>query len=309
MTEEDFDRIIATYPYPIAGILRRLRTVECLDPGNAKYDCIIDTAEAVTRFLSVLVLCLCRDHAETSGVVASAPWSANLTKTLARPSWGHWMEITREGLKWLHERGEPSPLAARLTEFFFDHPPKESQSAQALGRLLTIRNDVAHKRKPKTLPHELESLCEQTQADLMTVIESIGFLANYSLTFVVKIEVSKRRHKAPDFRHSMVRPIVGGDFPAVKKSLSAALESNSVLLRQGETGPYLNLDPLLVYDTSGKAPDLFFFNGMKSPSAMEYVACKHGGEFDSARSARAHELAEEMQYLLKALTPQAGASS
>jgi hypothetical protein len=86
--------------------------------------------------------------------------------------------------------------------------------------------------------------------------------------------------------------------------MGTAIESRAVIFRQGDTGPYLNLDPLLVYEhASGAAPDLFFYNGMANPTSLRYVACKHGGEFDSSRSARAEDLTEEMRNLLRVLAP------
>jgi hypothetical protein len=291
VTEDEFDRVIATYPYPITGIFSRLGTIECLDLGDRRFNCILDTAEAVTRFLSALALCLCRDYAEANAVSPSAPLDQNFYQSLKRPSWGHWLHFTREGIKWLKGQGEPEPLVTRLADFFFDRLPRESHVAQALGRLLTVRNDVEHGRKPAHYAPQLKALCEETHADLVTVIGALGFLADYNLNFVHQIEVWKRHRRDPDFRHRLVRIRAGGgDFRATEKSFASALESRAVIFRQGGTGPYLNLDPLLVYEhASGAAPDLFFYNGMANPTSLRYVACKHGGEFDSSRSARAED--------------------
>ncbi len=56
---------------------------------------------------------------------------------------------------------------------------------------------------------------------------------------------------------------------------------------------------LLVYEAAaGKAPDLFFYNGMKSPERADYTAWKHGGTFEGGASERAAYLAEELTNLL-----------
>jgi len=305
MTEDEFDRVIDSYPYPIASIFSRLGTVECLDPGDRRLNCILDTAEAASRFLCALVLCLCRDQGETQS--EAAPLSPDFQKNLQRPSWGHWVDFSRDGLKWLAQRATPNPLAGQLADFFFARIPKESPAILALGRLLTARNDIAHKRTPAHYAPQLEALCHQTYADLETLIKALGFFADYNLTFVDQINVWKRRRHEPDFRHRLVRIRADrSDFRAAEKTYGEPLETRTVIFRQGDTGPYLNLDPLLVYEhSSGDAPDLFFFNGMKNAQAIRYVACKRGGEFDSAKSARAADLAEEMQILLRVLSPAA----
>lgn len=305
MTEDDFDRVIDSYPYPIASIFSRLGTVECLDPGDRRLNCILDTAEAASRFICALVLCLCRDHGEAQG--DPAPLSLDFCRNLKRPSWGHWVEFSRDGLKWLAQHGAVDPLALALTDVFFERIPKESPAVHALGRLLTARNDIAHKRKPAHYAPQLQALCQETYADLVTLINALAFLADYSLNFVDQISVSKRRHHAPDFRHRLVRIRADrSDFRAAEKVYGEPMETRAVIFRLGDSGPYLNLDPLLVYEhSSGDAPDLFFFNGMKNPQSINYVACKRGGEFDSANSARGVELADEMQILLGVLAPAA----
>jgi hypothetical protein len=66
-----------------------------------------------------------------------------------------------------------------------------------------------------------------------------------------------------------------------------------------ESRRHLNLDPLLIYESSaGKAPDLFFYNGLKKPDVAEYAACNHGGHFLSLESERAAELSEELENLV-----------
>lgn len=142
MTEDEFDEIIKTYPYPIASIFSRLGTVECLDPGDRRLNCILDTAEAVSRFLCALVLCLCRDQGEKHS--EPAPLNADFLQNFKRPSWGHWMEFSRDGLKWLAQRKAQDPLALQLAGFFFEPIPKESPAIQALGRLLITEGVYRH---------------------------------------------------------------------------------------------------------------------------------------------------------------------
>lgn len=61
------------------------------------------------------------------------------------------MQFTREGLKWLLQQETPAVLARELAGFYFERPPRESQAAEALGRLLTARNDLEHGAQAGTL--------------------------------------------------------------------------------------------------------------------------------------------------------------
>jgi hypothetical protein len=307
--EKEFDQIINSLPYPITCIFSRLGTVDCLKLDNRRLNYILDTAEAASRFLGVLVLCLCRDQGELSGDAVHL--NIDSLQKLKKPTWGYWIEFSREGLKWLAQQDTSNPLAGQLVNFFFKRIPKESPAIQAMGRLLTIRNDIVHKNEPILYAPQLQDLCEKTYADLKILIKALGFLADYNLSCVDQINVWKRRHHEPDFSHSLVRISAGHcDFRAAEKSYKQPLETRSVIFRQGDTGPYLNLDPLLIYDyKSGAAPDLFFFNGMKNPQAINYVACKQGIGFDSGNKTRAAELAEEMQNLMRVLAPDSGGRS
>lgn len=311
MTEDEFDLVVQTYPYPIAGLFNRLGTVECGMPNFDRLSCILKVAEAISRFLSALVLCQCRDHAEQHpGDNPPAGFCTDFRKHLRRPSWGHWLHFTREGLKWLMQQETPAVLARELAGFYFDRCPRESQAAEALGRLLTARNDLEHGRTPVHYAPQIKALCEECYAELATVIQGLGFLTEYRLSVVHQIEVWKRRGHEPDYRHRVVRIRVGGDFRASWRSLAAPLESRTVMLERGEGGAYLNLDPFLVFEiAAGAVQDLFFYNGMDDPKAMEYVACKQGGSFPSAKSERAAVLADEMENLLCLFAPPAEGGS
>ena len=118
-------------------------------------------------------------------------------------------------------------------------------------------------------------------------------------------EVLKRRKKDPNYWHRL-KKIQGSssDFLGDRCRLGMTLDSRAVILRHPDSGHYLDLDPLLVYeDGAGKAPDIFFYNGMKSDTVVEYAACKHGGQFESDRCERADEIAEEVQHLLHLFSP------
>ena len=193
--------------------------------------------------------------------------STDFRKHLKRPSWGHWLQFTREGLKWLMRAEAPAPLARQLVGFYFDRPPRESKVAEALGRLLTARNDLKHWRTSAHYTPQFEALFEETDAELLRVIEGLRFLAGYGLTSVRKIDVWKRRRHNPDYEHTVAQIIPRMDFRSSTKSLATPLESEAVVLRCGEGGAYLNLDPLLVYENvSGRRRISFSIMAWTAPA-------------------------------------------
>lgn len=293
------------FPYPIASAFRWLLAEEYSDPGSPRLDQILATAEAISRFLGMVVLCECRDYAEDRGGAPPLALSGDFERQFRRPSWGSWLYFAREGLKWLNKAGVPGLLVVKLVDFYFERLPKESKAAQALGELVTLRNGLEHGKIQLRYPHQFRKHCEEFYPRLEVVLEALAFLLDYELNFVSQIEVRKRRKKDPSYEHRFVK-IRGADerFGGGPCKLSTALDSQTVILREPRSGHYLDLDPLLVREAeAAKAVDIFFYNGMKDHAVVEYAACKHGGAFESSHCERADEIAEEMQHLLHLLSP------
>jgi len=300
MMKERYAReIMSSFPYPVASSFVRLRTDECLDPGPLRLKYILATAEAIARFCGIIALCECREYIERTGSVPPKSLGNDFSRMFQRPSWGSWMHFAREGLKWLKAEDEKL-CCAEITDFYLDSKGKESEAVQALGKLLTFRNQLSHDKIKAMHPHHFSELCDQTYPLLEAVLEAMDFLLDYELVFISQIEVHKRRKHEADFLHRL--KVINGhsdDFHGGRDHRTSFMESGNMVLRNIDTAEYLNLDPLLVYeDAAGKAPDIFFYNGMKKPQSAEYAACKHGGGFGSADSAAVNDIAEELEALL-----------
>ncbi|MFC1896616.1 hypothetical protein ACFL0Q_08185, partial [Thermodesulfobacteriota bacterium] len=287
--------IIAGFPYPIVAYFMKLGTDECLDPGWLRLKYILATAEAISRFLGIVVLCECRELQEKNSAEVPTSLVVDFEKKFKTPGWGNWTHFTREGLRWLdaHQVEQTTP---ELVSFYFKRVPAESSAASALGKLLTIRNGLSHEKIKAMHASDFHSLCEETYPPLEEVLEALDFLLNYELAFVSQIEVNKRRKRAPSFLHRFSRLIGSSDaFPGARETLDSFLDSSSILLIDTENRRHLNLDPLLIYEASaGKAPDIFFYNGLKKPGVAEYSGCHRGGNVVSTDSKRAEELGEEI---------------
>jgi hypothetical protein len=299
MKERYVREIIAGFPYPIVANFIKLGTDECLDHGPLRLQYILSTAEAISRFLGIVTLCECRELLEDRQAKLPSSLVTDFHKRFGAPSWGSWIHFTREGLKWLMS-SEVKLTMPEVTSFYFKKPPAESRAAVALGRLLTIRNELSHQKLSAMHGQEFSILCEETYPLLEEVLESLGFLLDYELAFISQIEVDRKRKRPPTFLHRLSKLI--GDslaFRGDRKALNEYMDSSAILLLNTEDRRYLNLDPLLVREeTAGKAPDIFFFNGLKKSDVALYAACNQGGSFLSSDSRRFGEMGRELQNLV-----------
>jgi hypothetical protein len=230
--------------------------------------------------------------------------TADFTKNFERVTFGNWLRLARESLRWLKDE-QAELFIPEIVGFFFDSSSRAGNAMEALERLVTLRNDISHERSKAINANDYKPLCEKAQDNLDKVLEGMGFLLEYELSFISEIKVDKRRRHTPTYQHRF-KKLIGNsdDFEGNKDDpRNVPLESQSVVLLNKATGNHLNLDPLLIYEEAagkkpeGKATDIFFYNGMKDPTKAEYQACKHGGRFLSCYSDRADCLEEELREL------------
>lgn len=288
--------IASRFPYPIAAPFARLRTEECMDPGLTRLKYILATGEAVARFCGILVLCECRATLEDQAADSrSEVLSKDLHEWLRAPSWGGWLQVMREGLKWLRSQ-DLKPQCCDLTDFMLDRRGRPSINLQALTQLLELRNRLSHDKLGGVLhARDFERLCEESFPALEQVLAGLDFLMDYELTFVSEIHVHKRRRHKATFHHRF--KVFGGEsdtFSGDRETRPRYCESQTIILKALDSSVYLNLDPFFIYDEkTGRAPDLFFFNGLKRGDCADYSACKHGGAFVSSDSPSGSQIAEE----------------
>ncbi|MFA6318932.1 MAG: hypothetical protein WC943_16100 [Elusimicrobiota bacterium] len=297
MKERYAREIINGFPYPIATVFIRLRTDECMDPGPLRLKYLLATGEAIARFLGVITLCECRRVLEQGEVAPPKSLAANFKAQFSRPSWGIWLQFVREGSRWLADN-DVTPTITELPGFLFTGSGKESDAARAMAELLTVRNGLSHEKLKALHPGEFRQLCDRVTPLLEEVLEGLDFLLDYELKFVSAIEVLKPRRRDAAFRHRFKR-IIGSsdDFHGDRHTMPAFHDSTAIILASLEGGHSLNLDPLLIHEeNAGKAPDIFFYNGMKASDKAEYAACKHGGNFTATdlEPERAGEIGDEL---------------
>ncbi len=297
MKNRYINEVLSSFPYPISSRFTKLGTDECLDAGPLRLQYIWLTSEAICRFLGVVVLCECRQLVETKPELAIR-FPNHFLESFKRPSWGTWIAIIREGLKYLYQH-QATLLMPELHDFYFDRHQKPSRAAKALDDALALRNAYSHDKLKALHQHQFVALCEQSYPLMETALEASHFLLDYELVFISQIKVNKCRNQPSRFHHH-IKKIMGenDEFKGARDELAFNMDTHAALLLNPDSKHFLNLDPLLVYEAkAGKAPDVFFYNGMRSPNKATYTACKHGESFTSDNSERATVLKTELQQL------------
>ncbi|NUO01331.1 MAG: CHAT domain-containing protein, partial [Saprospiraceae bacterium] len=112
---------------------------------------------------------------------------------------------------------------------------------------------------------EIESFCVQAEDHLCEIFRHIGFCAKYKLATVKTIELLKRRHEVPRYRHNIVvlDKVSAGVLDDVLES-DVFSDNNSVVLLHSDdaVSPFLNLSPFLIDENALKGQQnskLFFF--------------------------------------------------
>jgi len=305
--DEQYQRDIMTrFPYPVARVFRKLRTDEYLDPGPQRRDQILATAEAVTRFVAFVVLCECRDLLERDGSSQVKTFLPFIEKTFEKPSWGVWHGTVREGLKLIAQAGA-EPILKELHGYWFAKGNRQSEAADALEKLSACRNGLEHGSIPKDTA-TAKRLCEENYPLLCAALLPLAFLLNYRFVSCSAIEVTKRRRFDPRFHHRIADAVgTTEDFMSQRDERSVPLDAPALLLLEPRGRRCLNLDPLLVHESkAGRAPDIFCFAGGSRSGAASFVACNHGGEFNTAGSRRQEILEEEVKHLFDLFVARTG---
>jgi hypothetical protein len=123
--------------------------------------------------------------------------------------------------------------------------------------------------------NEIESFCVQAEKHLGTILKHLAFFVKYKLTTIKRIEIIKRRHKEPKFRHNKVLldKVTAGivDDVTVYNSFT---DNNSVILLKDvqQVVDYLSLSPFIIDENAltGNQNSKLFFYSFQNASARDY---------------------------------------
>jgi len=269
-------------PVPIAVSYRRIRACHALDAKRLKH--ILQTAEMTARLLGVVVLANLRDELK-AGRMASAPATGRFIEALRRPSYGHWMEIVREGVKLFRQ----SELFIPELEPLVFKGASPARPYELLSELLTLRNRFAHGDMSGP---EITRACTDAEKDVTEVLARLDFFEAYPFYFVRRVRVRKRALAPCRYTHEFW--LLNGPYAdpeAVSEEREWHTDTDEVILQRADNR-FLNLDPLLLYldreaydEASPLQPDLYILNGYQRSGqgfVGDFLPCgRSGQEFNS----------------------------
>jgi hypothetical protein len=130
------------YPFPIAHAIKRAMALR--DDDAQKLKSLIDAAEAVIRFLALVVLAQLHRDLEHQQAPPLGSRGEQLAEDLRNPSFGRWQGILRDVLK-CYSAHRHLLMMPELFDFYFK--PSRGQRlqvqpvvSQAIDPLITLRN-------------------------------------------------------------------------------------------------------------------------------------------------------------------------
>lgn len=272
-------------PYPIATSMRRIRACHDKDAKRLKY--VLQAAEMTARFLAIVVLTDLREGLRKEALEASEPL-ARFADHLRRPSFGHWIEILREGVRVLAEWDDA--FMPELRELVFARKLGSPGKGLALLQdIVSVRNRFAHGDMG---PAEIAKSCDELEKMMAELLRAMDFIEDYMPYYVKTVNVHRRRLEASKFSHQFW--LLAGayqDPEAIFSEREWHTDTEDFILEK-EAGGFLNLHPMYLYldaerydEASGIRPDLYVMNGFerkKQGWKIHYLPCGTSGrEFTS----------------------------
>ncbi len=285
------------FPHPIAVAFSEFRRPQLREPSGERLDAIFKVGENISRFIGIVAFCECRALFERGDLQPTSGLTDATRGALTRPSWGCWHGLAREGLKCLKDVRKEM-VAPELLGLLFEQiapKPVASKTSDALDRLLTLRNDKSHNRVNLSNDVEVRSANEEATALLEGILEQLEFLTEYQLVVHNPITVTKPRRGEPRFFHTFIY-VTGNSlsFDGEVEAMDGLMDSHTIVLTDEQFEKQLSLDPFYLFDTAGRAPDVYFFDGAKGKSRYRFIGFGPGGELASTDSLRADCIAEEI---------------
>lgn len=125
---------------------------------------------------------------------------------------------------------------------------------------------------------EIESFCVQAENHLCELFKHLGFSAKYTLATIKNIDLLKKRHEEPTYRHHLVVldkiTAAFGVLDEVIVSQTYTDNQSVVLLKDEEqVHPYLNLSPFIIDENAllGQNNSKLFFFRFREGGSLKYI--------------------------------------
>ena len=238
--------IMDAYPAPVGEQIRKLFASNMVDEQRLRQ--LVVTYEAVTKLFAFAMMsqywnarfdnaALTIDDAQRGAIEAFVNLDAASEPTFDYLALVTTVDAVLATNKIPAFMAECSGLAAALAD-------GEGHIAQAF--MNEMRGELA-KGPPAT--GEIQSFCVQAEAHLGVILKQLAFLVGYKLATIKGIDISKTRHKPPEFRHRqvMLDRLTAG-FLDLIETRTAFTDNESVILLKNldDVSQYLNLTPFII---------------------------------------------------------------
>lgn len=217
-------------PFPIAVVYRKIRNA----PNNTqKFSLLIELFEVAVRFIALVHLADYINSRKQADVVAE---QIPEIKKMYAPALGDWVSMFRS-FAYIKGLPESEPFLQEAKSFKLDRYQK------TLQEFVDIRNKSLRGHGATLTEDEYELRFQEHAPKVYKLINSLGFLANYTLVKTGTME------KDGDFYKIAVQVLMGDNphFEHLSVELRTPLDTNRVLLlnRNQESLP---LDPYIVLE-------------------------------------------------------------
>jgi hypothetical protein len=270
------------YPFPISHAYSYMESR--IDPAD-RYQALLTCFEVILKTITSIGLAtLMRDIQEDPNL-GNAGLFQELLEILGRPlSSGHWHQLLHLALR--PYALSPERLAMpEMFHFYYrvtEHGNVKTQRepARIIQRFIEERNEEAHHRnRGQAATVQRQIALKELTADLTALLESLRFLARYSILYVEHAE-----HHQGQW-HYRANIATGNSYPFHQSTWQTDLgiSAHRCLLLDEARHKMLELTPFLIVTSEGRLqqPDLFFFDGIFSSGRANFMNY-HVGDYVEA---------------------------
>lgn len=224
------------FPYPIAAAWHR---VTWATSDSDRINSLIACNEILLRTLAAFLL---PDYLRGPG----SPAVEAAIRDLQRPTDGKWVELVRETLRHLGQRGEPACFLSEAPRWFFDGKGG-GDGARQLNTVVELRNRIVHAVRPAVSPTQTRQQLKDLHQAVWAVLLGLGWLERYRPFRVRSQEPRRRGSTGSLFFMGKLQFFVGAEEQSEPQGADwdAVLETDAVYLSNADASGILELTPFL----------------------------------------------------------------
>ncbi len=265
--------VVDAFPTPIGTHLRKLLLLEAA--GVERLAKIVDVYTVASELLAYILLAQLWDEKFRLPELVIPEEQQKALEAFFELKEGDWETYDHIGLvRVIADIFSVNTIVPYIIEFTTLREQFYAEST--LQRAQQFLQEMKQELLGTIAAEEIESFCVQAEDHLCEIFRHLGFCAKYKLATVKTIELLKRRHEQPRYRHNIVvlDKVSAGVLDDVLEAGEFSDNNAVVLLHSEDTvSPFLNLSPFLIDENALKGQQnskLFFFR-YKNEGQSTYI--------------------------------------